>query len=75
MGGWTHVFVVYRLDYWPSDGDRPARTTITIKEVLATEDEAVREVERLMELNAEKGCEYQFQSAKYYPAGRGEGPR
>lgn len=71
MAEWQHLFVVYRIDRAALlDPSVPADHAITIKETLASEEEAVREVKRLNALNAGKGCEYSFQSAKYYPAGR-----
>ena len=44
---------------------------ITVVAVVPTKDEAVREVARLNELNAEKRSSYFWTPAKYYPDGRG----
>ncbi len=65
MNTWYHLYVVYRYD-----PDFPVHASITIKEILRSEDEAIREVDRLNALNGHKGCIYSFQSAKYYPKGR-----
>jgi hypothetical protein len=71
MAKWQHLFVVYRVDRGlMADENVPSDHAITIKEILPSEEEAAREVERLNSLNSGKGCEYSFQSAKYYPAGR-----
>ncbi len=71
MGTWQHLYVVYRCDRAALAHESAATDlVITIKEILPSEEEAVREVERLNALNRDKGCEYGFQSAKYYPQGR-----
>jgi len=71
MGTWHHLYVVYRCDRSVlQDESVPTDHAITIKEILRSEEEAIREVDRLNALNREKGCEYSFQSAKYYPQGR-----
>jgi hypothetical protein len=44
---------------------------VTVKEVVPTQDEAQREVQRLNELNAEKSCIYFSQSTRVFPDGRG----
>ncbi len=62
---WQHLFVVYRIDHDSFDPH-----AVTIKEILTSEAEALREVERLNALNEGKRCEYSFQCAKYYPKGR-----
>lgn len=72
MDNWYHLFVVYRYDRAAlEDESVPTSHAITIKEIFRSEEEAIREVDRLNELNRDKGCEYSFQSAKYYPQGRG----
>lgn len=48
------AFAVVRLD--PEPGDEESR--ITVKEIFWTLEHAEREVARLNELNAEKGCRY-----------------
>jgi hypothetical protein len=55
-----HVYAVLRFDL-PSSGsldalaDQPG-DNISLKELLPTEAEALREVERLTALNGDKGC-------------------
>lgn len=44
---------------------------VTIKEVVPTQDEAQREVQRLNELNAEKSCIYFSQFTRVFADGRG----
>lgn len=71
MGAWHHLYVVYRCDRSVlEDTGAPTDHAITIKEILTSEEEAAREVDRLKALNKDKGCEYSFQSARYYPEGR-----
>lgn len=78
MREWRHLYVVFRVDpeSLASDLTRERGRTsphwagLKIKEILRTEEEAVAEVERLNALNGHKGCEYEFQSAKFYPDGR-----
>jgi hypothetical protein len=70
---WKHKFVVFRIDRYAFEEARASfkpSQAVTIKEIVDTEDEAQAEVKRLMELNSDKGCEYHWQSAKYYPEGR-----
>lgn len=70
---WIHRFVVYRIDRYAFEAPGPSlepSQAVTIKEIVDTAEEAAAEVERLTQLNAEKGCEYYWQSAKYYPEGR-----
>jgi hypothetical protein len=43
-----------------------------VKEILPTWEEAVREVERLNSLNADKRCIYFPSLARYFPHGRRE---
>ena len=43
---------------------------LKVKEVFMEEEHARAEVERLNKLNAEKGCRYFWQGAKFYPEGR-----
>jgi hypothetical protein len=44
---------------------------ITVKEVLPTQGEADREVERLTALNEGKACVYFSSITRFYPMGRG----
>lgn len=71
MGTWHHLYVVYRYDRFLVENKVATPDhAITIKEILGSEEEAIQEVDRLNALNGHKGCEYSFQSAKYYPHGR-----
>lgn len=65
------MFVVYRFDGDFSDDRRGVdpNVVVSIKEVLDTEEEAIREVERLTSINDGRRCRYFFQSAKYYSDG------
>lgn len=75
MGTWHHLYVVYRCERsMLRDESVPMDHAVTIKEILRSEEEAIREVDRLNALNENKGCEYSFQSAKYYPEDRWRGP-
>jgi hypothetical protein len=70
------LFAVLRLDR-PYDDDfrrvfDEPRSHITLKEVLPTWEEAVREVERLNTLNADKRCINFPSLARYFPHGRNE---
>jgi hypothetical protein len=63
----TPAFAVIRLDYdlrdlSSSGGATPqASMTVTVKEVLLSQERAEVEVERLNKLNSEKGCRYFWQ--------------
>jgi hypothetical protein len=48
---------------------------ITVKEILPTREEAVREVERLNKLEAGKGSHYFWQTTRYFPQGRAGTPQ
>ena len=69
-----HVYAVLRLDL-PRDEEQDSLRTrpgdfITVKELLPTEDEAVREVARLTALNAHTGAIYFVQIGRLYLEGR-----
>jgi hypothetical protein len=57
------VYAVVRID-----GER-MEDAVTIKEILPTQEEASREVERLNQLNKDKGAHYFFQVTRYFPNG------
>jgi hypothetical protein len=59
------VFAVIRLDDRSNIEDG-----ITVKEILPTLEEAIREVERLNSLNAMKGSRYFWQTTRFFPQGR-----
>ena len=69
--GWTAAFAVLRLDDLgsPSAGflDGTGLTvgaggsSVTVKEIVCSREEAEREVRRLNDLNAENGCRYYWQ--------------
>lgn len=70
------VYAVIRIDRgstmdavlgWPDDISCPM---ITVKEILPTLEEARDEVERLNQLQAEKGCHYYVETTRYFPNGR-----
>jgi len=62
------VFVVLRFDSELHPDDDLLRFTVI--EVLPDEQSAVREMDRLNQLNGHKGQRYSFQSARWYPSGR-----
>jgi len=61
----VEVFAVVRVDH-----ARHVEEAITVKEILPTLEEAVREVERLNRLNQDKGAHYFWQATRYFPSGR-----
>ena len=69
------VYAVIRLttrlgDLQAQEGSSNApevSTSVTIKKVVASIEVARREVERLNELNADKGCRYYWQHTRLYP--------
>jgi hypothetical protein len=67
VNSYVHVYVVLRHDSYRSD---EIRNAVTIVAVVPTAGEAIAEVTRLSQLNAEKQHEYFWQSARYYPDGR-----
>jgi hypothetical protein len=69
---YVHVFAVMRHDLYVSTSD--IRNAVTIVAVVPTAEEARAEVDRLSDVNAGKRCEYFWQSARYYPEGRGARP-
>lgn len=60
------VHAVVRYDSGRSD----PRSMFTVKEILPTAEEAIHEVERLNELDREKGRMDLAQYSRYYPEGR-----
>jgi hypothetical protein len=69
-----HLFAVVRFDI--PDGQSLHRMVecpdqyITVKEILPTEEEADREVERLNAVNAGRNCVYWSTITRFYRAGR-----
>ena len=65
------VWVVVRVD-GPIDryDEQGLRNRITLVEAFPTFDEAEGEVNRLNELNADKGCVYFWTSTRFFPEGR-----
>ena len=65
------VFAVIRLDHSFTDLSQNAGATpqaaviVTVKEIVATREAAEAEVERLNNLNAEKGCCYFWQQTRF----------
>lgn len=69
-----HVFAVLRFDppndrRWESVLADPGQY-VTVKELVPTQEEAEREVERLTALQEGKGCIYFAQVTRLYPEGR-----
>jgi hypothetical protein len=54
------AFAIVRLDRYISDEASQA----TVKEVVWTEEEAEREVDRLNTLNADEACSYHWQATR-----------
>jgi hypothetical protein len=65
IGAKVQVYAVVRVDEYSS-----GRDAITVKEVLPTIEAAEKEVERLNELNRDKGSYYFWQTTRYFPEGR-----
>lgn len=59
----SRAYAVVRLDH-PDTTGVPLADRFTVKEVVWTEEEAEREVERLRSLNGGKRCEYFWQVAR-----------
>jgi hypothetical protein len=59
-----HVFAVIRFDSFLADL-KPAANAITVKEVVTTQEDAEREVQRLNSLNRGKGCQYVWQKTRF----------
>ena len=65
------VFAVIRLDHSFTDLSHSAGATpqaaviVTVKEIVPTRQAAEAEVERLNNLNAEKGCRYFWQQTRF----------
>ena len=66
------AYAIVRVDL-DSEADWPNR--ITVKEVVSSQELAQREVERLNELNSEKGCVYFATHTRVFPAGQSSGPQ
>ena len=66
---YVHVFAVMRHDLFADTSD--IRNAVTVVAVVPTAEEATSEVDRLTQVNADKRCEYFWQSARYYSEGRG----
>jgi hypothetical protein len=70
-----HLYAVVRFDP-PADEAvdsivESPDTFITVKELLPTQEEADREVERLSALSEGKDCVYFSTITRFYPTGRG----
>ncbi len=64
------VFAVLRFDFYLRE-DAPEEDRVTVKEVLASQDQAEREVERLNALVHDQGVKYVWQATRYFPKGPG----
>jgi len=62
----TKLFVVIRIDGL-IDSLEDAQNVVSVTKVLAHEEEAIREVERLNKLNGSKGIRYFWHATRYYP--------
>jgi hypothetical protein len=74
----TTVYAVVRIDFYHHDSGGPSefgpsirfdKYDITVKEILTSADEAIREVERLNTLNKGKGCWYFWTGSRYFSDG------
>ena len=78
-GDHERVYVVIRVDFDrppprdDQDGLGPAirfdQYSVTPKEIVTTWEEAVREAQRLNELNANKRCRYYCAGSRFFPDG------
>jgi len=59
-----HVFAVVRIDQFLTDVS-PPENTITVKEIVLTQEEAEEEVQRLNKLNCDKNCLYFWQKTRF----------
>ena len=57
---YDHAFAILRIDF-TEDRDFISPDHITVKKVVWSEKIAQQEVNRLNELNADKGCQYFYQ--------------
>jgi hypothetical protein len=62
----SQVYAVVRLDL----DARTSHGAVTVKEVLPTQEEAEREVERLNGLRSDHLTTYFWQATRYFPDGR-----
>ena len=74
------LYAVVRVDYYDmpttfdyQDLDNPGiqfdKYTVTVKEIVTTPEEAIKEVSRLNELNAHLGYRYYWEMTRYFPDG------
>jgi hypothetical protein len=61
----VQVYAVVRIDDY-----QEGEAAITVKEILPTMEEAIKEVDRLNKLNSSKGAHYFWQSTNYFADGR-----
>lgn len=69
--GKEQCFAIVRVDDFALR-DAKVENAITVKAIVWDQDEAEREVARLNELNADKGCHYFWQASRAAPR---EGPQ
>ena len=67
----TEAYAVIRYDRWAEAHTSDLALLIKIVAVVPNQAEAEAEVARLSEVNADKGAEYLWQYAPYFPDGRG----
>ena len=70
MKNQKQVFAVIRIDEFMT-GTAVADNGITIKEIVPTQQTAESEVERLNQLNKDKGCRYFWQATRMVECGSG----
>jgi hypothetical protein len=68
------VYAVLRYDAFQGEDARP-EVTVTVKEVVRTQDLAEKEVARLNALNAEKQARYWWQYTRLFPQGESASSR
>jgi hypothetical protein len=61
----VQVYAVVRVDDYLEGED-----AITVREILPTMEEAIKEVDRLNQLNGPKGAHYFWQATNYFSNGR-----
>ncbi len=62
----SQVYAVVRLDR----DSEVSELAVTVKEILPTQEEAEREVERLNHLQTDEMASYFWQATRYFPDGR-----
>jgi len=66
-----HVYAIVRFDRFMESPEN----SFTVKEIVRTQDVAEAEVKRLNEVNADKDCNYFWQTTRLFPPGTSAGNR